>query len=743
MAVLFNHQLLAKVRVELGLTQEDAARTVGVDVRTYRRYESGEVNEGGGFAVQRASRRQILERISRELGVDTSELLLEQTLPTPPQASLPRARHFVGRVQPISRLRAWLADTSSPSRVFAVVGIGGAGKTSLVEHVLSLGAANSTAQPFVHSFYDEPSVDVFLARAAQHLAQVGAEPVDNVLLGLRSRPASTLVLDGLELAQASGEGERSRGELEDRRLVRLFRAVAREKTLGRLLVTTRFPLVDLAAFDGGELESLALSPLDPSETGELLGLWGLRGSSARLSQLHAETGGHALSVAVLGSYAGELLQGDLEAASDLQLSDAARDQPLARKLQAILTKYANELLPLERELLGHICIFPRGIDEPGLLRLPRFQGALDFGVRAALSRLVQRGLAVTVGDRYSAHPFIREHWSRLASDATVVHEAERARLTKLLEGHPIQQPYSQGQLDLCEQLFEHTLRSGNAAEAYQLLARAMGGFANLGLRLGEFERGLRLTRALLPALPQLPNDVQWRVHYDRALYSAALGDLDTAVRAYQTLLGRDEADATVHRTLAYTLRLRGQLPEAQAHVTRSIELGRGAAARGTVARGLALRGAISTSAGELLEAGAAFDEARATGEIPVARWAIWEAEYLLAKGEIAHARRATQDNMQSCELRGWTGHVAHCYVILGRAAVAQGALADAEAALDSATDWCVRSRELELSLHARQLELALASAQGDSVRASQARAYLTEAALAGGFGAVLTALERA
>ena len=58
MPVLLKHALLARARVELGLTQEEAARAVGVDVRTYRRYESGEVNEGGSFAVQRASRRK-------------------------------------------------------------------------------------------------------------------------------------------------------------------------------------------------------------------------------------------------------------------------------------------------------------------------------------------------------------------------------------------------------------------------------------------------------------------------------------------------------------------------------------------------------------------------------------------------------------------------------------------------------------------------------------------------------------
>lgn len=743
MPVLFHHQLLAKVRVELGLTQEDAARTVGVDVRTYRRYESGEVNEGGDFGLQRASRRKILERIGRELGIEPHELLLEHT-PLPDgvaPTSLPRALHFVGRTEPLARLQAWLSDATSRARVFAVVGMGGAGKTSFVERALSLHAALPGTEPFVHSFYEEPSVDAFFKRVALRLGQAGGEPLDNVFAGLRHSPGVTLVLDGLELAQADGEGERARGELEDRRLARLFRGVAREPALGRLLVTTRFPVADLAAFEGAELESLYLPALDLHETTELLRHWGVRDPQTTLRQVHAETGGHALSVAVLGSYAGEFLNGTVETTAQLDLADAARDQPLARKLQAVLARYAAELAPLERELLAHICIFPRGIEEAGLLRLPRFQTVPAPNLRAPLGRLLHRGLAVRLGERYSAHPFIREHFSLLVHDATAIHDLERSRLASQLEGHPAHQLQSQPLLDTCEQLFEHTLRAGHPADAYRILERTMGGFAHLGLRLGEFERGLRLVLALERVAAALPPDGQWRITYDRGLYAAALGDLDLAVRAYRTLLDRNDADAVTHRTLAYTLRLRGDFESALRHVERSIALGRRAGSIGAVVRGIALRGAILTAQGRLQEAGAAFDEVRALGDIPTARRSIWEAEYLLARGELDLATNRTRENLQICEERGWAGHVAHCHVVLGRTALARGAFDDAETALDSALDWCLRSREVELTLEAKRLELELANATRDPVRAAEARAHLQDAVELGGFGALRAVLE--
>jgi chromosome partitioning protein len=50
---------------------------VGIDVRTYRRYESGEVNDPvKGLSAQRTSRSKILQRMSRQLGLAESELVL-------------------------------------------------------------------------------------------------------------------------------------------------------------------------------------------------------------------------------------------------------------------------------------------------------------------------------------------------------------------------------------------------------------------------------------------------------------------------------------------------------------------------------------------------------------------------------------------------------------------------------------------------------------------------------------------
>jgi len=78
----FDHNRLVQIRTDLNLTQETVAAAIGVDVRTYRRYESGAVNDAHGrFIVRNASRRRFLSQLSRELGVEESELLTHEATP--------------------------------------------------------------------------------------------------------------------------------------------------------------------------------------------------------------------------------------------------------------------------------------------------------------------------------------------------------------------------------------------------------------------------------------------------------------------------------------------------------------------------------------------------------------------------------------------------------------------------------------------------------------------------------------
>src|SRR5581483_10017093 len=146
MARFLDAELLRRVRVELGLTQEQAAKRLRITERSYRRYESGAVNDSeSGFVVRHANRGRVIDRICSEFGLTEEALLKEREVPgtkrskwTPRRVHpLPRARHFVGRGALVDELGAWLAEPAPEARVVALVAIGGAGKTSLLEHLLA------------------------------------------------------------------------------------------------------------------------------------------------------------------------------------------------------------------------------------------------------------------------------------------------------------------------------------------------------------------------------------------------------------------------------------------------------------------------------------------------------------------------------------------------------------------------------------------------------------------------------
>lgn len=761
MALRFQHQRLVEARVGLGLTQERAAQIAGVDVRTYRRYESGEVNAAGPFAMNRASRRQIVHKLAAELGIAEEELVSDAAEPRPAGPGdhvLPRAVNFVGRDALLERLRGWsrkpYADAPT-ERIIALVGIGGAGKTSLVERALE---ANDPA-PFVWSFYEDPRADAFFDALVAHFGEASpagrGELADRATRAVANAGNLLLLIDGLEAVQATGETGRSAGELEDSRIRLFLRRVARGLGSVRALITSRVAIVDLAGWEGSGLTTLKLGPLSPEESLALLRCWGVRGSAAALAEVVPLFGGHALSIAVMGSYVGGLLGGDAAQVLAVDLQAAQKDDPLAHRLARLLDSYGRQLSPLDRDVLSRVCAFNRGLERDALGRMSRAGGALagalegasSSELRAAIARLVRAGLATTdgSGERFSAHPFVRRHFQRaLGATLPRLHELERDRLSLRLDIHT-HAAVEPGSLDLFESLFEHTLHAGHLDEAFELYTFVLRGFSRLGLELGELSRGLRLVRAFAADAAQdvrtlsaaLPANARMRLAYDWGLYAAALGDLPAAMRCYEfsgELARANEstvAEATSLRARAYTHRLRAELDTAEGMARSSIALCIRADAVEARTRGVALLGAIQSDMGRLELASATFAEARALGDVPVARRALWEAEHWIRTRELDRARAATEANLAMCQRADWRGHAAHCHSVLGLIDCEQGDLTNAARRLADANAWCKRAGEVEMLLRAADLDRRIAEKAGRSVEAIVEHAR--ELATLGGF----------
>jgi transcriptional regulator with XRE-family HTH domain/tetratricopeptide (TPR) repeat protein len=764
---VFNHRLVARARLDLGLTQEEAAAAAGVDVRTWRRYESGEVNEAGeGFSVRHPSRRRILARIARELGIAEDDLLAEAAAPAQPKPApgwaachahaLPRARHFVGRAAVLDVLRRFWERPAEGPRVIALIALGGAGKTSIVERFLAeIGDGPHPGGIFVWSFYDDPRVEGFLDRALGYFAPDRAvAPGERVqaLVSVLGEGPHLLVLDGLEVVQGTGQGGTTLGRVEDGALRRFLAGAARGLGQTRVLVTSRVALADLEAWEGSGLSTLHVDALSEAEGLELLGRWGLGGSRGELRALLDRVGRHALSVAVMGSYAGAFLGGDAARARSMALDPAARDDPAARRLLGVLAAYARALAPEERDLVARLSLFPAGAELSVLAAIAEAGGVVagaTAGLRPPdlqriLARLERLGLISgsaarsrwgetphtprSGGDppadraRYATHPFLAEYFQSLLGVAPEeVHAATRAHFAARLDAHG-PGPVEAARLDAYEALLLSTLRSGHADEAAEIYLRGLGGFSHLGLRLGEMSRGARVLAAFSgdgdPAriTAALAPHRRARVAYDRGLYAGALGDLDLAARCYraQNEIARSAGSlawlSTGLRTLAYTERLRGALEDALVLATTAADLAAGAGSSLDVVRAAALRASILHDLGRVEEAAAGFAGVRRSGEPLFARRGLWEAEHALELGRFEALRTETEQNLESCRELGWGGHVAHARTVLGLAAL-PGDPGAARAHLEAAQRWAGATGEVEVILRCLELSTRISLAE--------------------------------
>jgi transcriptional regulator with XRE-family HTH domain len=776
----FASDLLQRLRLDLGLTQEAAARTLGVDVRTYRRYERGKVNEGG-FEVRTAARRRFLAALSRELGVSEEEWVLEEaSSPTRDRLvrahALQPARHFVGRQDLLQELRAWserpLGDEDlgdRDPRLVSIQGVGGAGKTAVVQEFLR--RHEPSGLTFVWSFYEEPRVEAWLGAL---LAALGGAPggeggrrhrVQEALAGAPGRPL--LILDGVELLQASRP---TRGQFEDPELRRLLSSLAAGLGQARAILTTRLPLADLAPWEGQGLRRVPLEPLTRAEAATLLEAWGLVGGKAELERAAEGFGGHALSLALAGSYGGAFLDGDLAALPDLDLELAAADERLAARLATLLDDLARQLTPLERDLMARLSAFPHGASLACLVELASaaqplagaLEGCEQQELQAALVRLERLGLCFPGVEspepgqdrgraRFQAHPFVRDRFARaLGNEAPALHAQEAARVAAQLSERPGALPHAGGELDRLEDLFLHLVHADRPEAALQVYLRSFGGLEHLGLRLGALTRGRRLLAHLVRG--SLAWEQTWRresraaAAYDWGYYSAALGDLDAGeegYRRFETILCL-EADpweaaltrALSQRALAYVAWQRGDLRSARLRIDAALRASTQVGHDAEHLRNLALSAAIAHDAGEDELADAAWRQALVLdGGRPRARRALWLAERWLARERGEEAIALLERVLPELEALGWAGHVAQAHDLLARRALATGRSVARH--LQALEGWVRQSGEVEIELRWRAVAAQAAATP------AEAQAHLSaglERARACGLGLIETRL---
>jgi hypothetical protein len=318
---------------------------------------------------------------------------------------LPAAPVFLGREAELEELRSlWEADTRG---VLALVGLGGAGKTALAARFLEgvLGAAPPRlGGVFVWSFYREPDAGLFLHELYDYLAPGpdtgsarGAGLLHLLADSLQEGGRHLLVLDGLERVQYTGGPGGRYGEIEDPLLRGLLLRIAEGLGQTLALVTSRFPLTDLASHHGPGYRHLDVGELDRPAALALLRRRGVRGDDETLLALVEAYGAHALTLDHLGSLIGQLLDGDPSRAPEAPTLTPSAGDRQALRLARLLAAYEAHLPPEERTLLCRLCLLRRSVREEQLLSLflcaPPVHARTVRELAESAARLVRTGPA--------------------------------------------------------------------------------------------------------------------------------------------------------------------------------------------------------------------------------------------------------------------------------------------------------------------------------------------------------------
>jgi tetratricopeptide (TPR) repeat protein len=478
--------------------------------------------------------------------------------------------HFVGREDALARLdQAW---AQQDVRVLSIVGLGGTGKTALVNRwLLDLqdDGWRGAERVFGWSFYSqgtrdsvtsaEPFIDAALRWFGDAEPAAGSPRDRGLRLAeLIRRHRTLLVLDGVEPLQHPPGRATLEGRLKDMDLAVVLRELAAHM-LGLCIITTRIPVADLASAADDSAPRMDLGSLSTTSGASLLRQLGVIGSETELHEAAEDMHGHALALTLLGRYLERARGGDVRCRDDLPVLEAA-ERIGSDKAYRVMAAYDAWLAERERAVLRLLGLFDRPADEgamAALRALPPIPG-LTEGLtdlpedlwRITLSNLRSMALlapAVAHGaGALDAHPLVRAYFGELLREQQP--EAWRAANLRLYEHYrALAPPFADSLEELTPLIIAmiHGCHAGRRQEALnQIYWRRIrcGGMQHSVHVLGAFS-------ADLVALSGL---------FDR-LWDQPAAELDPGDQAF------------VLNEAGYDLRALGRLTEARAPMQASLE----------------------------------------------------------------------------------------------------------------------------------------------------------------------------
>jgi hypothetical protein len=400
-------------------------------------------------------------------------------------ALVPRHPIMRPELEPVKE-RIVALEPSSKSALWAVIGIGGAGKSTAVRMLIrELEEKNVHFNGvFWYSFYEASaaSAEEFFLEAIRYVSggAVGPDAFNSAhqrkvaLWDYLQRGRYVLVLDGLEYLQVYEPSSATHGQLRDRVLRDFLRGCALFPH-STVIVTSRIVLTDV--LEHATHDTIQLGQYTLTQGCEYLRTSGLQGSNSEIERACEMFGCHPLSLRVLADYLGRYYAGAATAVDHIQIAETSA---VAQRLDALFTSYWDRLDDDQRYFLSRlsalrvgaydedldVLVRPTELGGPGDVQSPRF--------REAVARLEQTALLeVHERDRrrfYTAPVLLR----MLAYDRMSGAERTKVHLEWVRYTEGVPRPSLPGNPEEAAPLVEmvyHSLKAGLFGHAWDIYSR--------------------------------------------------------------------------------------------------------------------------------------------------------------------------------------------------------------------------------------------------------------------------------
>lgn len=523
------------------------------------------------------------------------------------------AANWVGREGLLAELEGfWRAGEGG---IFALIGLGGGGKTALVRQVLSRNGWIHPPYPpdapdgvFVWSFYHPvnffdmteaaiPFFERFVSSSARNAlrGEGGDRLVD--LLRLAARDHRLLfVLDGLETQQFREHSRqlpddqnphvarpRSRGDFKDIHMARFVRDLA--GTGVPVFATSRVSLKGLSLENYEERDP---SEMDLPSAIQLFREQVVGRSDEARAELASRLDRHVLTMSIVAHLLARHHRGDPNALYLLpDLPEHRNESGLeraVRKLGGVLAQVDQHLEPLELTLLGIVGSLampvPRYLLDDILISFSEASGRDEPKITqlsAALTVLEDRGLMFTVTsaegmEMVSSHVLVRHYYELVLPEAERIGIREAAETSLATAADEIPRE-SALRLQVVVERLRQLAFLGRAEEAVAVYREQLGGYRGLGWQRGDHATGMELMTMLIDTIQASGGKPDFRLHMDLALYTKNAGLLEESAHVLQRArkAAPEARRVDVFQNLAGIHLLRGRLDQAWTEAQRAVE----------------------------------------------------------------------------------------------------------------------------------------------------------------------------